>query len=239
MKKRTSILALVGAAIIGWGPLMSQPVQARQATPVLEPPPGCNNPSLDSGDGARAGRGRDGARGGGGGRAGRAAGEAPPVGFGGRGEHKLAMGPDLGYVPIESALPLPEGMKYDSVAAVGVNSKGHVFVYDRGPKVLFEFDQNEKFVRAFGEGYAARPHGLRIDSADNIWITDVSDNTVMKLNPAGQIVMILGTRCQTGTWDEAAGKRVFNQPTDLTMGPKSDIYVADTVNFRVQKLVKK
>jgi streptogramin lyase len=65
-----------------------------------------------------------------------------------------------------------------------------------------------------------------VDSADNIWITDVSDNTVMKLNPAGQIVMILGTRCQTGTWDEAAGKHLFNQPTDLAIGPKDEIFVS-------------
>jgi DNA-binding beta-propeller fold protein YncE len=49
---------------------------------------------------------------------------------------------------------------------------------------------------------------------------------VMKLNPQGKIIMTLGTRCQTGTWDEAAGKHLFNQPTDLGIGPNGDIFVS-------------
>jgi hypothetical protein len=188
---------------------------SRTAT-TLAVPPECNTAAAGAARGGRGGRGRGGLREGGPG----------AEGLPGRGEHKQASGPELGYTPIDGSLPLAAGMAYDSVPAVGVNSKGHVIVYDRGPKVLFEFDENEKFLRAFGDHYAARPHGLRIDGADNIWITDVTDNTVMKLNPAGDILMILGTRCETGTWDEAAGKHLFNQPTDLALGPNGEIFVA-------------
>jgi DNA-binding beta-propeller fold protein YncE len=223
MKRSAAILLFASFCICVCARFATAPTLAQSATQtaVLAPPPECNAVAAAARDGRAAGRGRAGN----GGFPGRDGG-IPPEGFGGRGEHKLALGPDLGYTAIANALPLPDGMHYDSVPAVGVNSKGHIFVYDRGPAVLFEFDQNEKFLRAFGEHYAARPHGLRIDAADNIWITDVSDNTVMKLNPAGQIVMILGTRCQSGTWDETAGKHVFNQPTDLGIAANGDIFVS-------------
>ncbi len=138
----------------------------------------------------------------------------------------VAVGPDLGYVPLPDALPLPPGMTYASVAAIDINSKGHIFVFERAPVPLLEFDRDGKFIRAFGEGLAARSHGLRIDSHDNIWITDVAENTVTKLNPQGEPVMTLGTRGPAGEWNEAAGSRRFNQPVDLAFAPNGDVFVA-------------
>ncbi len=139
---------------------------------------------------------------------------------------KLAEGPDLGYVAVPDALPLPEGMHYGGVAAVAINSKGHIFVYHRAPVPLIEFDQGGKFLRAFGEGLSTRPHGMRIDAQDNLWITDVNDNTVIKLNPRGETVMTLGTRGPAGEWNEAAGIRRFNQPTDLAFDSNGDVLIA-------------
>jgi len=91
---------------------------------------------------------------------------------------------------------------------------------------LIEFDENGKFIRAFGQGLSARPHGMRIDAQDNIWITDVNENTVTKLNPQGEPVMTLGTRGPGGDWNEATGSRHFNQPVDLAIAPNGDIFVA-------------
>jgi sugar lactone lactonase YvrE len=141
-------------------------------------------------------------------------------------EVKLAVGPDLGYAAVPEALPLPPDMHYASVAAVAINSAGHIFVFQRAPVPLIEFDGKGNFIRAFGEGLAARPHGMRIDSQDNIWITDVLDNTVMKLNPQGQIVMTLGKRGPAGEWNEAEGSRLFNQPVDVAFGANGDVFVA-------------
>jgi sugar lactone lactonase YvrE len=151
------------------------------------------------------------------------AGRAPVV-------HTLAVGPDLGFEYDESPLSLPAGMKFAaSVAAVGINSKGHIIVYQRaepGQPMLLEFDQNQEFIRAWGEGIAKRPHGMRIDPQDNIWITDQEGPTVMKLNPQGEIVMTIGEKGKTGSWDEAAGTRYLFQPTDLAIAPNGDVFIA-------------
>ena len=71
-------------------------------------------------------------------------------------------------------------------SSVAFDSKGHLYVLSRGAKPLTEFDENGKFIRAFGEGLFTRSHGIRIDKDGNIWATDVGAHTVMKLSPMGR-----------------------------------------------------
>jgi DNA-binding beta-propeller fold protein YncE len=133
--------------------------------------------------------------------------------------------PALDYVAVADALTLPAGTTMGAPASVAFDSKGHLFVLNRGPQPLMEFDANGKFIRAFGEGLFTRSHGLRIDKDDNIWATDVNANIVMKLNPQGQILMTLGTKGQAGDWDEASQSRHFNEPNDVAIGRNGEIYV--------------
>jgi hypothetical protein len=118
---------------------------------------------------------------------GRASGRA-----GGRGDIKPINGPALPYTTVENPFTLPGDMKFGNVTAIAVNSKGHVFVFHRGPVPLFEFDAKGAFVRAFGEGLTNRPHGLKIDSSDNIWITDSGNHTAVKMDPTGKVLFTLG-----------------------------------------------
>ena len=47
----------------------------------------------------------------------------------------------------------------------------------------------------------------------------------MKLDQEGRVLMTIGTKGKTGTWDEATGQHIFNQPNDVAFGPKDDIWV--------------
>src|SRR6266566_1593275 len=92
--------------------------------------------------------------------------------------------------------------------AVGVakNSKGHLFVFTRSGNVgpargatasqLFEFDQNLKFVKQWGQdNYAASyAHTVRVDKYDNVWMTDEGSNMIVKFSPQGQVLMTLGRK---------------------------------------------
>src|SRR5678816_2942676 len=73
-------------------------------------------------------------------------------------------------------------------------------------------------------GYSS-PHGFRIDDADNFWVTDIGNHTVMKLNPKGDILITLGTKGKAGVWDEAAGNHTLNQPTDIALAKNGDVFV--------------
>jgi len=133
--------------------------------------------------------------------------------------------PALDYVAVADPLPLPAGITIGAPAGVGFTSKGHILLLNRGPQAFAEFDADGKFLRLFGDGLLTRAHGLRIDKADNIWVTDVGAHVVMKLNPQGQILLTLGTKGEAGEWNEASGSHRLNQPTDLAFGRNGDIFV--------------
>jgi DNA-binding beta-propeller fold protein YncE len=97
--------------------------------------------------------------------------------------------------------------------------------------MLSEFDENGKFVRSLGEGLFDHPHGLRVDRDDNIWTTDDSNHTVLKLSPSGKVLMVLGRRNNGGEADW-----LFNKPADVAFAKNGDIFVADGYgNSRIVK----
>ncbi|MBV9747065.1 MAG: hypothetical protein JO099_25155 [Acidobacteriia bacterium] len=133
--------------------------------------------------------------------------------------------PALNYVAVENSLTLPAGVTMGAPASVAFDSHGHIIVLNRGPQPLIEFDEKGTFVRSFGEGLFTRSHGLHIDRAGNIWATDVGGHTVMKLSPQGQVLLTLGTKGQSGEWNEAAQSHKFNEPNDVAIGANGDIFV--------------
>jgi len=150
--------------------------------------------------------------------------------------------------------------------AVGVakNSQGHLFVFSRTGKtatvkgsaasMLFEFDQNLKFVKEWGpNNYAAGfAHTVRVDKDDNVWMTDEGANMVVKYNKDGTVAMTLGRKEEPLDWLERfveEGRRiedtpparpwVFNRPTDVTWSTDGSIFISDGYNnSRVAKFDK-
>jgi len=133
--------------------------------------------------------------------------------------------PLLDYVAVANPLPVPEGVNMGASAAVAFDSHGHLYVLSRGADAITEFDENGKFIRAFGQGLFVRSHGLRIDKDGNLWTTDVSAHTVMKLSPKGEVLLTLGTKGKAGEWNEAAGTRLFNEPNDIAIAANGDIFI--------------
>ena len=135
--------------------------------------------------------------------------------------------PALPYVAAQDPFRLPEGVTFGPVASVAVNSVGNVYVYNRGPHPLMEFARDGRFVRFLAEGLIQRAHGLRIDRDDNIWITDVVANVVLKLSPQGRVLLVLGATGATGDFNAAFKFPLFSEPTDVAFGPAGEIYVTE------------
>jgi len=133
--------------------------------------------------------------------------------------------PELDYIVAPEPFSLPAGTTLaGAAAAVAFDSKGHLFVLTRGNPSLYEFDNNGKFIRSFGDGLFTRSHGLRIDKDGNIWATDVGAHTVMKLDPQGKVLMTLGTKGQRGEWNEST--QFLYEPNDIAIAENGDIFVA-------------
>ena len=138
---------------------------------------------------------------------------------------QMEKAPDLGYRPVPHGLELPATIKMGAPSSVGITSDGHLIVFNRGPNALLEFDANGKFVRTIGQETFVRPHGFRIDPQGNLWATDVNGHTVTKMTRQGEVLLTLGTKGKAGEWNEAAGSRLLNEPTDLAFGANGEIFL--------------
>jgi sugar lactone lactonase YvrE len=133
--------------------------------------------------------------------------------------------PDLDYKAVADSFALPAGVTMGPPASVAFDAKGHMWVLNRGPQPILEFDENEKFIRSLGEGLFTRTHGLRLDPDGDIWATDVGAHIVVKLDQQGHTLLTLGTKGQPGEWNEAAQARHLMEPNDLAFGRNGDIFV--------------
>lgn len=139
--------------------------------------------------------------------------------------------PELPYRVVSDFFRFPRGMVQGESAGVAVNSKGHIYLFQRTKPMLTEYDEKGDFVQSLGEGLFAHPHGLRIDRDDNLWTTDDGNNLVLKLSPTGSVLLVLG-RINTA----AEAEWLFNKPADVAFANNGDIYVADGYgNSRVVK----
>lgn len=145
------------------------------------------------------------------------------------------------YNTIEGWAKLPAGRVWGATSAVyPANDGKNIWVAERcgtnlcvgsdlDPVMLFGPDGN--VIRSFGAGLITWPHGIYVDSADNVWIADAVGyapvpegvgHTVMKFSPHGKLLMRLGKEGIAGD-----GRDVFNKPSDVLVAPDGSIFVAD------------
>ncbi len=119
------------------------------------------------------------------------------------------MAPAISYDADAHFLALPG---HGEVAGVATNSKGHIFAYVRtgnpyaeiggertfyhGGSRLFEFDENGTFLKEMGQDTYAMNSAqqVRVDADDNVWIVDAGSNMLMKFNPDGQFLLVMGRK---------------------------------------------
>jgi sugar lactone lactonase YvrE len=149
-------------------------------------------------------------------------------------------GPELRVAAIAQAdaIAWPADIEEGQVASVAIDERGHVFVLNRGPQALLEFDDRGKFVRAFAEGLFDRAHSVTIDSDGDFWITDVTAHVVVELDPRGKVLRTFGMRGEPGDWDEATGSHRFAEPTDVAFGADGSIFVSQGHSRAAPKVLK-
>src|SRR3984893_8608970 len=148
--------------------------------------------------------------------------------------------PSIEFESVPNPLRLPPNMYFGEVSGVSLNSKGHIFVLSRGNTTgpafgaaaaqLLEFDAKGAFVREIGKNLYpwSFSHTVKVDPADNIWVTDKGSDMVIKFDPEGHVVMVFG-RTQEASDEEtgplkhpkpplAAEDGRFRQGTDVAWG---------------------
>jgi sugar lactone lactonase YvrE len=91
-----------------------------------------------------------------------------------------------------------------------------------------------------GTGAAARfksPAGIALDASGTLYVTDAANHTVRKISPAGVVTTLAGTPGQKGTADGPGPAARFNAPHAVVVDAAGIVYVADTYNHTIRKIM--
>ena len=137
------------------------------------------------------------------------------------------------YQVIADWAKLPDGWEFLDVAAVAVDSKDRVYVFNRGQHPMIVFDREGNFLRSWGEGLFKRAHGVHIGPDESLYCTDDGDHTVRKCTLEGKVLLTIGVPEKPSGYMSG---QPFNRCTHTALSPRGDIYVSDGYgNSRVHK----
>ena len=128
------------------------------------------------------------------------------------------------YEKVAGWAQLPQGVAWQDMTGVDIDSKGNIYTLQRTPSKVMVFDATGRFLRTWGEGLFTKAHALRVDRDDNVWITDRDLHQALKFTREGKLLMALGTRGVAGDNDSRVA---LNGPSDVAVAPNGDIFVSD------------
>jgi sugar lactone lactonase YvrE len=149
-----------------------------------------------------------------------------------------------GHAATSATLSLPEGLALDA--------SNNLFIADTGNNVIREVDASTGDIRTVaGTGIAGyngdsrlattatlnQPWNLAIASDTSLYIADLSNNRVRKVDAAGIISTVSGDGARGFAGDgSAASTAELNAPAAVTFDPAGNLYIADSGNNRVRKI---
>lgn len=80
------------------------------------------------------------------------------------------------------------------------------------------------------------PAGLVFDASGNLYVADQNNNKIRKISAAGTVTTIAGSG-MTGKTDGGGLLATFNAPSSVTINSQGDLFVGDSFNYVIRKIV--
>ena len=143
------------------------------------------------------------------------------------------------------------GARFDGPQGVAVDGSGNVYVGDYGNNDIRKISSTGVVIRLAGDGpgragmtnatgTAARfsgPSGVAVDGSGNSYVADTWNHIIRKITPAGVVSTLAGSPGEFGSADGTGADARFRGPQSVAVDGSGNVYVADTYNFTIRKIL--
>jgi streptogramin lyase len=139
--------------------------------------------------------------------------------------------------------------RFNGPAGVATDRAGNVYLVDSGNNIIRKITPAGAVSTLAGTagsvgstdatGTAASfnfPQGVATDSAGNVYVADLSANTIRKITPAGVVTTLAGTAGVSGSTDGTGAAARFDFPVSVATDDAGNVYVADQFNNTIRKV---
>lgn len=151
---------------------------------------------------------------------------------------------------------------FNSPTGLCVDIKGNIFVADTNNNAIRRITPSGKVTTVAGSGqqhYSEgrrqqasfnKPVGIAVDLYNVLYVTDTGNNVIRRITNEGNVIPVVGSPLQkTGAVDGYGSidpmralvpfdkRATFNSPVSICVGPSRVLYVADSLNNRIRKII--
>jgi uncharacterized protein (TIGR03437 family) len=130
------------------------------------------------------------------------------------------------------ALKFPYGLAVDRA--------GTLYIADLGNTRILRLAADGTTRAVVSGAPLVAPRNLAIDKDGNLYVSDFGGHTIYKIDPAGRLTRVAGTGVAGSAGDTAVVDALaapLNAPAGLAIGPDGALYIADSGNHRIRKIL--
>jgi sugar lactone lactonase YvrE len=129
--------------------------------------------------------------------------------------------------------------RFNGPRRLAVTADGTIYVADTGNHAVRRITPagTVETVAALSGSDRMDPIGLAIDAEGNVLVADAWAHVIRKIDRAGRLSIAAGLPGVSGSVDGPVGSARFNAPEGVAVGADGAIYVADTANHTIRKIV--
>jgi len=140
--------------------------------------------------------------------------------------------------------------RFDDPTGIAVDPAANVFVADNGNSTIRKITpagavttlagSPQRPGSTDGTGTAARfynPAGLAVNASDTVFVADYNNSTIRQVTAAGVVTTIGGSAGQQENIDGLPASSRFSTPADVAIDPSGNLFIADTGNQTIRRIV--